>query len=163
MLILIGQLWAFMCTQLLPTLTGVLQNTMEILVWFSSNQCTHMQFSVVQIETLAMQTSFLIKMASGAVAKASLFCQLQSWLYRLLRSCLRNVGSGWRHKAPPNSGLEHASAPDTRGGLVKGQCRGSLQSWAWKKSKKLLFKYLCLGEIKTLPAIYVLQTMPLGI
>lgn len=49
---------------------------------------------------------------------------------------------------------------------MKGQCKGSLQSWAWKKSEKLLFKYLCLGKIRTLngrPAVCVLQTMPLDI
>lgn len=35
-----------------------------------------------------------------------------------------------------------------------------------KKSEKLLFKFLCLGEIKTMngrPAIYVFQTMSLYI
>lgn len=89
MLILIGQLWVFVCMQLLLTLTGVLENIAEILVWFSSSQCTHTQFSVVQIETFAMQTSSLFKMSLGAVAKASLLCQLQSWLNRLLRSCLK--------------------------------------------------------------------------
>lgn len=74
--------------------------------WFGSAAAsTHTEFSVVQIETLAMQTSSLFKVASGAVAEASLLCQLQSWLSRLLRSCLKNVGSGWMHKAPPNSQL----------------------------------------------------------
>lgn len=69
-----------------------------------------------------MQTSSLFKKALGAVAKARLLCQLQSWLCRLLRSCSKNVGSGSRHKAPPNSGLERTPAADTKGALVKGQC-----------------------------------------
>lgn len=73
-----------------------------------------------------MQASFLLKMALGAVATASLLCQLQSWLCRLLRSCLKGVGSGWRHKAPPNSQLQ-------KGAHVKGQSRGSPGSCAGKK------------------------------
>lgn len=105
---------------------------MPWIFWFGSAAAgVHTySFLLYRLETLAVQTSSLFRMASGAVAKASLLCQLQSWLYRLLRSRLKNVGSGWRHKAPPNSQLGRALAADTKGALVQGQCRGSPWSCA---------------------------------
>jgi len=52
----------------------------------------------------------------------------------MLKEC---AGPSQRHKAPPNSWLEHAPAVDTKGALVKGWYRGALWSSAWKKIEEL--------------------------